>query len=256
MSNLQSEGWDWGEYRMVDPRLVITDHSFQREHKKSIIEAIAASPNTKAFGVPVVFERNNGMLYCADGQQRIQGILECESPPRRIPVLVFPVQNSVADEAEVFYLINVYRKGLSSYEKHRGGTIAEHPANLGIERVVESVGLSIGQSRSPKTIGSIAALHEIWNRSGEEVLKDTLVLGPNAWPDDPLAFDSFILRGLAEAVAVAHAEGKYDRQKMQAALARTSPARILRQAEEIRFNQGSSKMRSVHRALQVTLKAR
>ncbi len=253
MSTTESNGkFQWGDYRMVDPRLIVVDHTFQREQKTSVIEAVAANPDPRAFGVPVVFERDNGVLYCADGQQRIAGILACETPPRQIPVVAFKL-GSVKDEAHVFYLINVFRKGLTPLEKHKGAVVAQHPANVAVQKIVESLGFGIGTSRSGsgKQIGAISGLMAIYNAYGELVLRDTLVLVSSAWPNDPKAFDTHLLRAVGRAVAESHTDpnANYERQKTQAAFTRTTPANIMRKAEEIHFEQGTTKRESLRRAI-------
>lgn len=245
--------WQWGERRMVDPRVIVIDHRFQREQKKDVIEAIASNPDPRAFGIPIVFERDNKVLYCADGQQRIMGVLNSPEPPRRIPVEVFQL-DSIKDEAEVFWLINVFRKSLTPHEKHKGGLVAEHPANVAIERVVSELGLSIGPTRSPKQIGAISALHQVYNRSGEETLRDTVLLASRSWPDDARAFDTLILRSLGRLVAEYKANGIYDRQKMQDGLAKTSPVKIQKKAEEVAYDTGKTKAESCFRAIRLTTK--
>lgn len=244
--------WNWGEYRMVNPRLIVVDHIYQRPQKQDVISWVAANPDPRAFGVPVMFERSNGVLYCADGQQRIQGVLESESPPKEIPVVSFKM-NDVISEAHVFFLINVFRKSLSPLEKHTSAVVAAHPAAVGVERVVSSLELSIGRSTGhPKRIGSVSALRSIWDRSGEEVLKDTLVLA-SSWPDyDSKRFDAFLLRALGNIVSDAHARGKYDRQKFEAALSKTNPSKILRKSEEIHYEAGTTRVKSIEMALRQT----
>lgn len=245
--------FEWGTYEMVDPRTIVIDHAFQRDQKQSVIAAIAANPDPRAFGVPVCFRRDNGILYCADGQQRIAGILASEKPPRTIPVVWHPMPG-IKEEAEIFWLINVFRKSLSPLEKHKGALVAQHPADIAIAAVIDDLGFSISKSGSPKAIAAISALHDIYNLGGEDLVRDTIVLVSHAWPENRAAFESQLLRVVSEIVDARNKNGGYERQKVTTALARTTPAAISRKAEEIHFDQGTSKKESLRRAIKALAK--
>src|SRR5216117_1041649 len=102
--------WNWGTYDLVDPRVIVVDHRYQRPAKPTLIEKIAASPTPEAFGVILCFRRDNNVMYCIDGQQRLAAVLQIDKPPLLVPVLWYPA-GSVTHEAEIFVRINEVRKG-------------------------------------------------------------------------------------------------------------------------------------------------
>lgn len=238
-----------GTFEMVDPKKLVVDHRFQRPEKNTLIQQIAQSPSWEAFGVPVCFKRANDMLYVADGQQRVRGILASNNPPLRVPIVWFPMEG-VEDEAEVFVKINEWRKQLLPIEKHKAKVVAKDPAALGVSRAVEKAGFSIGygttHSESPRTIQAIAALNAIYNNLGEDGVVQTLTVLREAWPDDGAAISTHVMRGVAELVM--EKGDDYNRAKMVTALKRTSPSAVLREADKMRFDFGGSKLANVRRA--------
>lgn len=241
-----------GQFKMVNPRDVVIDPRYQRNKKNMLIQQIAQSPSWEAFGVPVCFRRSNNMLYCADGQQRIAGLLQSERPPKEIPVIVFDIQD-VSEEAEVFSRINEWRKSLQPLEKHRAKIVAGDPPTLAIERAVLQVGFSIDNAQGARgadsrTIQAVAALGHIYNRIGEEGLVQTLTLIRDAWPDDGTALSTHMLRGVAELI---EEQGEnYNRSKLTTALKKSEPHKLLRKAEELKYKFGGSKHGNMRLAFQ------
>ena len=241
-----------GTLEMVDPFAIVVDHRYQRDIRPALVAAIAANPRWELFGVPVLFRREEGghsVYYCADGQQRIEGIKHTEDPPRLIPAVWFPV-NHLADEAAVFVHINEYRIALSALQKHKGKLVAEDPATLAIERAVETAGLTIGGSsndQDARTIMAVSALYAIYERLAEEGLLQTLIVCRDSFEDDSGAFSAAVMRGVS--TVIEEQDGSYDRQRLTTALRNTSVHQILRKAEEMRFNMGGSKAVNVRRAI-------
>lgn len=243
---------DFGSHEIVDPFTIVVDHLYQRQEKQTLIEHIAANFEPMRFGRPICFRRANGMLYCIDGQQRIAAAKLAGL--RKIPVIAFAIVG-VEREAEVFVAINEARKSLSPLEKHRGKVVAKDPAALQIERAVEKAGYSIGSNHeSPRSIAAIGALGYAHNLIGEEGIVQILSVEREAWGDDKKALNVQILRALADIIDAQSKNGGYSRSKLVTALRRTTPARILRKAEEIHFEQGTTKQVSVRRAFKVLAK--
>lgn len=250
---------EWhGKFETIDPKLIVIDHRYQRPTKADLVEAIAANPVWEAFGVPVVFKRegNNAVYYCADGQQRIAGVLASEQPPRQIPVVVFTV-TGLEHEAEIFVRINEYRKALTPIEKHTGKVVAKDPAALAIERAVAAAGFTIAKTPSPRAVGAMSALYYAYNLLGENGVTQVLVQIRDAWPDDRKALDANMIRVLAEVIdqQAAGGNGGYSRGKLTQKLVRTSPGSLLRKAEEIHFDTGVSKRAALRRAFKALAKA-
>lgn len=242
-----------GNFDLVDPRTIIIDHTYQRAKKNTLIQQIAQSPSWEAFGVPVCFKRENGMLYCADGQQRIAGMLASEKPPKVVPIVWFDIQD-VTDEAEVFVRINEWRKSLQPIEKHRGKIVARDPAALAMERATAQAGFTIdnnsGQgAANARTIQAVAALGVVYNRIGEEGVLQTLTCIREAWPNDPTGIKSHVMRGVAELIEEQGAN--YNRATLIKALKKTTPGDLIRKADELKFDFGGSKQTQMRRAFAV-----
>jgi len=241
-----------GKFEMVNPREVVIDPRYQRQKKNALIQQIAQSPSWEAFGVPTCFRRSNGMLYVADGQQRIAGLLQSEKPPKLIPVIVFDIQD-VKEEAEVFSRINEWRKSLQPLEKHRAKIVSGDPPTLAIERAVVGVGFTIDNAQGTRgadsrTIQAVSALGNIYNRIGEEGLSQTLTVIRDTWPDDGTALGAPMLKGVAELI---EEQGEnYSRTKLTTALKKSQPHKILRKAEELKYKFGGTKATNVRLAFQ------
>lgn len=241
-----------GTFELVDPYTIVIDHRYQRDLRPALVAAIASDPRWELFGVPVLFRRDEGahsVYYCADGQQRIEGIKRSQNPPRLIPAVWFPVSH-LADEAAVFVHINEFRIALSALQKHKGKLVAEDPATLAIERAVEQAGLTIGMgghNENARNIMAVSALYGIYERMAEEGLLQTLVVCRDAFENDAKAFSSAILRGVAQVIE--EQDGNYERQKLTTALSRTSVHAILRKSEELRVDIGGSRATNVRRAI-------
>jgi hypothetical protein len=239
-----------GTFEMVNPKELVIDHRYQRPLKQTLVSTIAQAPSWELFGVPVAFKRSNGMLYVADGQQRIAGVMASENPPKAVPVLWFPLHN-LADEADVFVRINEWRKALQPIEKHKGKIVAGDEATLAIERAVAQAGYTIdtGVGSGPahaRTIQAVAGVGMIYNRIGEEGLLQTLVCIRDAWPDDARALNTHILRGVSELV---EEQGEnYNRTKLTNSLKKTEPHLVLRRASERQLDFGGSKLKQVRGA--------
>jgi len=237
-----------GTFEMVELNAIVIDHRYQRDLKPALVAAIATDPRWELFGIPVLFKRENGMFYCADGQQRLTGMKQTKEPPRTVPSIWFPVQG-LDDEAAVFVHINEFRKSLTALEKHKGKIIARDPSTLAIERAVETAGLTVGGSgtnEGARTISAVSTLYSVYNELGEEGLMQMLVVCRDAFQDDAGAFSSPIMRGVAEIIA--DQNGSYERQKLTRSLQRTSVPQVLRKTEELRFDLGGSRQRNVRRA--------
>lgn len=247
---------EWnGKFEMVDPRLIVIDHQYQRDEKSDLIAAIAANPTWEAFGAVVLFLRN-GVYYCGDGQQRTRGLLASESPPLLVPAIVYDL-GAVRREAEIFVIINRFRKALSAWEKHHGLAAAGDPAVLAINRTLEKAGYSLGGAGgtpSPHRIAAIGAVSKIYARGGEEVLLQTLVQAREAYPNDRRALQARFLCTLGEIVEERFRNGGYNRQKLTGALKQTDPGALARKAEQIHFDQGTGSNESLRKAFKALAK--
>lgn len=243
---------DWGKHEMADPMVIVVDHLYQRDEKPTLIQRIAANFDPMRFGRPICFKRNNSMLYCIDGQQRLAGAKTAGL--RSVPVVVFDLVG-VQREAEVFVAVNEARKALTGLEKHRGKIVAKEPAAVQIERAVGTAGFSIAANPdSPRAIAAIGALEYAHGLIAEDGIVQLLTVAREAWGDDKKLTKSAIVRVLAEIIDEHRKNGGYSRAKLTTALRRTTPSQLLRKAEEIHFEQGTAKRESLRKAFKALAK--
>lgn len=249
---MSGKAWN-GTIEEVDPAVIVTDHRYQRDRKPGLIETIAANPDPRVFGVPIVVKRagTTDIYYCVDGQQRLAGILGSEKPPRLIYVNVVETV-TLADEAEVFVRINEWRKALTPIEKHLGKGAAEDPAAVAVQRAIDTAGFTVAKTTSPRALGSIGGAYYVYGIGGEEGLLQTLLVLRDAWPDDKKSTNTWLLRVIGEIVCTQN--GGYNRKKLTEALTKSTPAAIFRKSEEIHFEQGTSGKESLRRAIKALCK--
>ena len=245
------EPWT-GEFKMLNPREIVIDHRYQRPEKPALIAVIVSNFDWPIFGVVQCTRRENSMHYCLDGQQRLRAALSLAKPPQLVPAVVHAV-SSFEEEARIFTAMNEHRKALAALEKFKGHLASKTPHVVRINSVVENIGFTIGGSESgPRTIAAVSALQDVYNLSGEEGLSHVLTAIRDAWADDKHATNTHILRALGEIVG--EANGNLDRKKLTAALSKTTPAKILRRADQTRLDVGGSKRVNVRRAFKALAK--
>lgn len=243
-----------GRFELIDPRIVVVDHRYQRPEKPNLIAAIAANPDWAAFGAISCYERDGGVLVCVDGQQRLRGILASENPPDRVPAVIHP-SASLQREATTFAAMNITRRPVESMEKHTSLVVAKNATALAIVRAVDKAGFTLGGAGAnpdPNTVGAIGALYIIYGKIGEEGLVQTLVQARDSWPGDRLGVSAHLLRGISQ-VLIDLGES-YNRPKVTAALGRSTPHEILRKSEELKFDLGGSKLKNVRRSIKTLCK--
>jgi hypothetical protein len=240
---------EWnGTFEKVNPREIVIDHRYQRSEKPILIARIAENPDWAAFGALSCYRRD-GLLVCVDGQQRLRGILSTDKPPLLVPCVI-QEKAPVEKEARTFVTVNVNRTSVQSLEKHRGLVMAKDPAALAINRSVETAGFSLGQrsgTENPHTISAVASIYNAYNVLGEEGLLQLLVQLRDSWPNDGAAVGASIINGVRDVLV--DLGDDYNRAKVTAALAKTSPALIMRKAKEIEFDIGGSMQINVRRAI-------
>jgi len=244
---------DWtGNFEMVNPALIVIDHRYQRDERPGLVATISANPSWAPFSVITCIKRANGVLAAVDGQQRLAGLMASAKPPKLVPVVWFAVA-TLEEEARIFTVMNEARKALFPLEKHQARIVSKEIAALAINRAVDKACFTVGQNYdSPRTIKAIGALNAVYNDLGEEGLVQVLVVIREAWPDDRGATGPLMLKLVAQIIG--ESNGAFNRQKLTAALAKTSPARVTRKADEITLDIGGSKQANVRRALKALVK--
>ena len=247
--------WDL-DFELVDPNEIVVDHRYQRAPKPDLIAAIGENLNWGVFGVIVCSRRSSGKLYCLDGQQRLAGAMSAPNPPSAVPCVIKNV-GSVKEEAAYFSVINEARRNVFALEKYKAHLVAEDPAYVQINRAVEAAGYTVAGNSSAsdsRSISAIAGLLDVYNMAGEQGVYEVMIAIRQAWPDEAGATVTWIIRALGEVVTEEMSNGEIDHDAIVKKMERTTPSRILRKAEEMRFEMGGSKRTNVRRAFKALAK--
>lgn len=235
-----------GTFELVDPSLILIDTRYQRPEKETLVAQIGKEFDWASFGTVSCYKRN-GKYYAVDGQQRLKAASTLKPPVKEVPCIVFP-EADLTREAHTFLDIQINRKAVSPFEKHKAELIAKVPSALAIQRAVEHVGFQITSGDyNPNSVYAIRSLHYIYTLLGEEGVVQTMTQIRDAWPGDPTGTRTQILRGVADVIA--EKGDRYDRAAMTKALKRTAPADVLRKAREHRYNMGGSMQVNIRRAI-------
>jgi hypothetical protein len=242
-----------GTFELIDPTEIHFDRRYQRDQNWPLITTIAQNPIWPAFGVVICSKREyaGGLLYALDGQQRLTGVATAESPPKTVPVFWFPVK-TVAEEAALFDVINTNRKAVAALQKFKARVTADNPVYTRIAAAVDRAGYTLGANApDPNTLSAVGALETVYNAIGEEGVYMALAAYRQAWPDEN-APTATMLTGLSDVMS--EMNGNLSVDALATKLSKTTPGRLLRKAEALRYDQGGSKRSSLRKAFKLLAK--
>lgn len=222
---------DKSSFRWVPTDAIYVDRVYQRTLDKGRTTKMAHKWNQNLAGAMVVSKRSNGHFYVVDGQHRHAAIQAMENPPEFVYCQVFEGL-TVEEEALLFHDLDTLRRSLTSGQAFTALMAAKDPAALGITRAAEANGLTVDYNRGA-VAGNLRAfktLQLIYHRSGEEMLTRILRVVSQAWPTDPHAGASTVLKGL-ETFLKRYPTANH--RLLVESLGRTTPGQIDAQARAI-----------------------
>jgi hypothetical protein len=187
-------------YQKLKPSKIEVDSRWQRELDEGRAKRMAKQLNKAMLGVPVVSKRPNGELIALDGQHRI---MACRYANMDDPILCDVQEGlSLADEADLFLMLNSNRKAVRVYDKFKARLVAKDSVAMEIKSLVASAGLRVSKAPGTNCVCAIKALEMVHTRYGN--LRETLdVL--TRWADgDPCAFDGNLLKDVSHFLAAEH----------------------------------------------------
>lgn len=138
----------------------------------------------------------DGVGYIIDGQHRVRAaqLWNAES----IPAWVYHGMTQ-AEEAAMFQKLNTDRRaGLRSTALFQAMFTAGDEETVGIQNVLDEFGLYVGSTQHLNSISSVGSLLFVWRSAGGEVaLRKTLALLGEAWPGDPLRYNTPAISAVA-----------------------------------------------------------
>jgi hypothetical protein len=172
--------------------VVFTDA--QRAERPRRIAKIKAEFNEDRITPAHIMRLLDGRNHIADGQNLRKAMLELFGPDKMIPCIV-KYGNTAEEAANLFIGYNTDRDPVKTYDFFNVKLVAKDPETVDIHRIAKSYGYNIGNG--PEAIRAVSALTSIYRmKSGAKVLDSTLGFIRNVWPNDPVAIDGIILKGV------------------------------------------------------------
>ena len=151
---------------------------------------------------PVKVSRRDGINYVFNGQHTVE-IVALISNSRETPVWCMIYDDlDYTTEADIFANQQKYVKRLDPYEIFTANVEAGNDVQLIIKDLVESYGLSIGSSKTARSICAVSTLECIHQQCGFHVLDRTLRLCIGTWEGVHNSLSSSILRSIARLIVV------------------------------------------------------
>ncbi len=139
------------------------DHNYQRDNiSQSWVQEIAENFDDDLFGVLYVNMREDGSLWCYDGQHRMLAVCERLGPDTLVPAFV-TFGKTAEEEAYLFQAMQSHRRPIRPLERFKAQLFYKAPAALDIDAIVEAAGFHIGDpglgGRGLSCLGTIEALY-------------------------------------------------------------------------------------------------
>lgn len=177
----------------------------------------------------VTLPNGDGIYHVVDGQHRMAAIRSLYGEEEKVPCRVVDASDP-ARAAAIFDKINTGRRLPTGIEKFRVRVTAGSETEVAINKVVTWLGCRIEHQDGPNSIRAVAALMNVHNSFGLEVLKESLVTIRGAWKDDKGALEGPIIEGFGSLIGEHRGHLDWARLREKTAAAYT-PGRLLGQAK-------------------------
>lgn len=144
--------------------------------------------------------REKGKLYVFDGQHRCAAIRQYIGDGWEfvdVPCRIYD-NLDIASLARLTGRKNYQRRWTQIAEFLRA-VQAQEPTAVAINAIVRQLGLRVAETSAACNVRAVRALHQVfeWKPDGPTVLKNTLLILREAWPEDVNAFHENLIKGLA-----------------------------------------------------------
>lgn len=202
----------------------------QREFNERHASKIAAAFDPDLFDdLVVTLPNGDGIYHVVDGQHRMAAIRSLYGEEEKVPCRIVDAKDP-ARAAAIFDKINTGRRLPTSIEKFRVRVTAGAETEVAINRAVVQLGCRIEHSDGPNSIRAPAALLNVHNAFGLQVLNDTLATIRTTWRDDKGAWEGPVIEGFGSLIGEhrGHLDWKRIRERTAA---NYTPGRLLGQAK-------------------------
>ncbi|MGH8867098.1 MAG: DUF6551 family protein [Actinomycetes bacterium] len=175
---------------------LFADQGYQRPLDEYRVAKMAETFDATLLGVLEVSDRGDGSYAVIDGGHRLALVRDVIGPDAH---LVCNVHRglSVAEEARLFYQVDVARRALTGWDRWWARRGAGEPAVLDIEKVVEARGLRVAPSTKDGTLRATRACEHIVALGGLDLLDSTLTVALAAFGPVADAVDGTLIHGVA-----------------------------------------------------------
>jgi hypothetical protein len=221
------------------------DPSYDRPANEHRINQLAQGWKDEALGVVFASRRaDSDKLYLLDGQHRVGALKKLGRKTDLVPTLTFEGL-TVADEAELFVMMNKNRRALTPSELFRASLVEGDKGAQEIKEVMDDLGLELESfGHGPNIIKCVATIWRIYRAMGKDGLDATLSLVLVTWGDDPppkAAWNQNLLLVLARCLYFG--EGRLDLEHLRTTLAKETPEALVQRAASISALQGGHRPR-------------
>lgn len=193
-------------FAVVPVDLLLTD-AYQRPIAKAKVAQIAANFDDTAAGALLVNEREDGLLFVFDGQQRLGAMREIG----RTSALCLVYRGLTRQqEAEAFEHCNNVRTHVAANDRFRSRMVRQEANALGILDLVHDLGLELQVEFEQQRSGlrCVEALDSVTNRYGLDMLRTVLRVCRTAWSDVPQErYTSVVVRAVTQICVEAQGAG-------------------------------------------------
>lgn len=220
----------------------------QREYNERHAQKIADAFDPDLFDdLVVTLPNGDGIYHVVDGQHRMAAIRSLYGEEEMVPCRIVNAKDP-ARAAVIFDKINTGRRLPSGIEKFRVRVTAGSETEVAINKVVTWLGCRIEQGNGPNSIRATAALLNVHNSFGLDVLKESLVTIRGTWAHDKGAMEGPIIEGFG--ALIGQHRGHLDWKRLRDVTAKTyTPGRLLGQAKADRETLGGRVSDGVRRVL-------
>lgn len=174
---------------------------------------------------PAIVSHRDGRYYIVDHQHQVQAKYELSGcDPNLLIRCDVRTGLTLAQEADLYYRLNVSSKSLSFADRLIGLIEAEDANAVRFREAVEKSGWVIGSN-------SLSAVKEAWKifntADGEQRLTEILVTANKCWPGEPSGISSQMLRGFA---VFFRNHPDYKKDRLVKVLSQYQPSELMRKA--------------------------
>ncbi len=182
------------------------DDTYQRDVEnrtsRTLIASIARNWDWRMC-MPLVVSRRDDGLYVIDGQHRQASALE-RGDIDQLPCMISRYA-SLAEEAEMFVRMNRARRQMNRLDDFHAAQVSGDSDAVAVANLIESVGFSVSRrtgsaSWVPGEVAFTSSISTIRRKHGDGIVRDTLQMMADAFPDERLTAGSSIFTALCRTI--------------------------------------------------------